>query len=163
MIYCKPIDYPPPAFNPGDRVRFISPEDFFEGGSHTVIASSHTHTLLEGFKFATLNWQLRRVSKASSQISGKSRKHGGEESVTINSKKLRTSRTDLEGTRPTDEFPICFFGVGSPQVFQSFEFFPNFQEIVPPGNDKRATEAIPLPPTRGKPHIKMFTDCNKLF
>jgi hypothetical protein len=39
MIYCKPIDYPPPAFNPGNRVRFISPEDFSEGGSHYVDAS----------------------------------------------------------------------------------------------------------------------------
>lgn len=100
MIYCKPIEYPPAPFNPGDRIRFISPEDFEEGGSHLVVASSHTHTQLEGFRYATVNWRLRRVHKARQKSTEEIPKRTSEDCVTIDSKNLLTSENPLKDTRP---------------------------------------------------------------
>lgn len=100
MIYCKPIEYPPAPFQPGDRVRFIHPESFEEGGSHDVIASSHTHTQLEGMRYAVANWQLRRTHKSRKKSTGESRKQDRGDCVTIDSKFLRSSENPLKDTRP---------------------------------------------------------------
>ena len=108
MIYGKPIEYPPPAFNPGDRVRFLYPEDFSQGGSHYVIASSHTHTLLEGFKYATPNWELRRTHKARPNTTEETpkpdstgiRKRDRPKSFKIDSQILPASEIPLKDTRP---------------------------------------------------------------
>lgn len=61
-LHSKPIEKSPAPFNPGDRVRFRSQED--PRGAYTVEACTESHTKLEGFKFATPTWQLRRVRKA---------------------------------------------------------------------------------------------------
>lgn len=46
---------PPPApFAPGDRVRY-------QRQTYTVIASTHTHTQLEGFKYAVPNWEIQKT------------------------------------------------------------------------------------------------------
>lgn len=52
MIKGKPYEYPPADYKPGQRVKF-------EGKMRKVVASSHTHTLLEGEKFAIANWILK--------------------------------------------------------------------------------------------------------
>lgn len=62
MIYGKPIEKPPAAFQPGDQVAFRFDEE--RPGWYRVIASSHTHTKIEGFHYAVFNWELRRVRKA---------------------------------------------------------------------------------------------------
>ncbi|HEY9672230.1 MAG TPA: hypothetical protein V6D11_12350 [Waterburya sp.] len=54
MIKGQPYQAPPPTFQPGDRVRY-------EGHTYTVLASSHTHSQLEGLRWAVANWQLQRV------------------------------------------------------------------------------------------------------
>lgn len=59
----KPIEKQPAPFNPGDRVRFRCQEEDPQG-IYTVEACTHTHTQLEGFKFATVNWRLQRIRKA---------------------------------------------------------------------------------------------------
>lgn len=62
MIYGKPFEKPPAAFKPGDRVAFRFDQE--HRGWYRVIASSHTHTRIEGFYYAIANWELRRVRKA---------------------------------------------------------------------------------------------------
>lgn len=100
MLIGKPIEYPPPAFNPGDRVRFIKPEDFEEGGSHYVVASNHTHTQLEGFKYATANWRLRRVHKARQKSTEEPPRRDREERVKIPQNNATSSGKPLRDTRP---------------------------------------------------------------
>lgn len=69
MIYGKPIEKPPAAFEPGDLVKFRFEEDIQEfPGSYRVIASGVTHTKIEGRYYAVFNWQLKRVRKSSSSI-----------------------------------------------------------------------------------------------
>lgn len=48
----KPYEYPPADYKPGQRVRF-------EGKLRTVKASSHTHTLLEGERYAIANTWIK--------------------------------------------------------------------------------------------------------
>ena len=52
MIKGKPYESPPAPYKPGQKVKF-------EGERRTVKASSHTHTLLEGDRFAIANWILK--------------------------------------------------------------------------------------------------------
>jgi hypothetical protein len=47
----KSYETPKPAFKRGTKV-------YFEGNSYKVIASTHTHTQLEGLAKAVANWQL---------------------------------------------------------------------------------------------------------
>lgn len=62
MIYGRAIEYPAATFNPGDSVAFRFDKN--HRGYYRVIASSHTHTKIEGFHYAIANWELRRVKKA---------------------------------------------------------------------------------------------------
>ncbi len=67
MIYGKAIEYPAAAFQPGDRVAFKFDKQY--RGWYRVIASSHTHTRIEGFYYAVANWELKRVRKAANSAS----------------------------------------------------------------------------------------------
>ena len=100
MIYCKPIEYPPAPFNPGDRVRFLYPEDFSEGGSHFVRASDHCFTWLEGRRYGVPNWQLRRTHKARQNTTEEIPKRDRKSRVNIDSKNLPPSENLLKSTHP---------------------------------------------------------------
>lgn len=52
MIKGKPYESPPAPYKPGQKVRF-------EGTMRRVVASTHTHTLLEGDRYAIANWILK--------------------------------------------------------------------------------------------------------
>lgn len=49
-----PYQQPPSPFQPGDWVKF-------EGKRYEVIASTHTHSQLQGVRYAIANWELKRV------------------------------------------------------------------------------------------------------
>lgn len=54
MIKGKPYEPPPAPYKPGDWVRF-------EGKRYRVTASSHTHTAVEGIRFAIWNFDLKKA------------------------------------------------------------------------------------------------------
>lgn len=54
IIKGKPYAPPPAPFKKGDRVKLSASDT-----TYTVIASSHTHTQLEGVRYAIANWKLR--------------------------------------------------------------------------------------------------------
>lgn len=51
MIKAKPYKAPKAAFKRDTKV-------YFEGNSYRIIASTHTHSQLEGLPKAVANWQL---------------------------------------------------------------------------------------------------------
>lgn len=63
MHMLKRTPYQPPAapFKPGDRVKL-------EDWPYTVVASTHTHTQLEGLPYAVANWRLRKVTLKKKRI-----------------------------------------------------------------------------------------------
>lgn len=49
-----PYQQPPSPFQPGDWVKF-------EWNEYKVIASTHTHSQLEGVRYAVANWELKKT------------------------------------------------------------------------------------------------------
>lgn len=57
ILKAPPYQPPPPAFKPGEQVKY-------EGKIYTVTASSHAHVGLEGLRYAVAAFLCTRVKRS---------------------------------------------------------------------------------------------------